>query len=280
MTIYDVRESVHVRPDQRSVVGDILDKGQVNKAVKDQDVVYNFAGIADIDECMDRPEDTVRYNILGNIIILEAAKEVRAKRFIFASSAYVYSEHGYFYQSSKRSAELFIENYRQLFGLPYTILRYGSLYGERANERNSVYNLIKQALATGRIEYSGTGDELREYIHVEDAAKCSVEILEPEYENEHVILTGQQSMKYSDLLEMINEMLGGKIEVVYKKTTRKAHYRITPYSFSPKMGKKLLANPFVDMGQGLLRCMAHVHEEIHSESHEELGVLISEADDT
>ena len=280
VVVFDIAKSLYARDNQEIVVGDILDESKVAATVKGAEAVYNFAGIADIDECINRPTETIKYNILGNAVILEAARNEQVKRFVFASSAYVYSKHGFFYQSSKRSAEMYIENFQQLFGLPFTILRYGSLYGERADMRNSVHRLLHQALATGRIEYAGTGDEVREYIHVEDAAKCSVDILAPQFENENVVLTGQQIMRYRDLLEMIKEMLGGKVEIAYKDSDRDAHYQITPYSFNPKMGKKLVANPFVDMGQGLLRCMQHIYEDIHDESHEELGLLVSEDDST
>ncbi len=278
--VYDIRPSAYLQAEQEMVVGDILDEKSVRAAAEGADVVYNFAGIADIDECAKRPEDTVKYNILGNVIALEAARLGGAERFVFASSAYVYSESGYFYQTSKRSAEMFIENYQQLFGLPYTILRYGSLYGERADDTNSVHRLLTEALSNGRLEYAGTGDEVREYIHVEDAARCSVDILADQFKNEHVVLTGQQAMRYRDLLEMIKEMLGGKVEITYTDSNRAAHYKITPYSFSPRMGKKLTANPFVDMGQGLLRCMSHIYEQLHQDSHEEMGFIVAGEDET
>lgn len=276
VSIFDVRESPYLRESQRMVIGDILDTQSVREAIEGMRVVYNFAGIADIDECVNRPADTVKYNILGNVLALEAARDAGVERFVFASSTYVYSDSGFFYQTSKRAAEMFIENFEQLYGLPYTILRYGSLYGERADSRNSVHRLLTEALSNGRLEYSGTGDEMREYIHVEDAARCSVHILAPEYRNEHVVLTGQQVMRYADLLEMIKEMLGDKVEIFYKQADRRAHYRITPYSFNPKIGKKLTANPFIDMGQGLLRCMSHIYEEIHREAHEEMGFIVPE----
>jgi UDP-glucose 4-epimerase len=141
--------------------------------------------------------------------------------------------------------------------------------------RNSIYKLIKQALEEKRITYKGTGDEKREYIHVKDAAQISVKILEPEFGNQHIILTGNEKMPYMDLLEMIKEMLNNDIEIEIQPSERKAHYKITPYNFSPKLGRKLVSNPHIDMGQGILQCMAEIFEKLNREKHEEMGVIVN-----
>jgi UDP-glucose 4-epimerase len=274
VTIFDVQQSPYLRTGQRMVIGSILDQSSVEQAVEGKDSVYHFAGIADVDECINKPIDTVKLNILGTVNLLEAARVAQVNRFIFGSSAYVYSNSGYFYRSSKQACESFIENYSELFSLKYTCLRYGSLYGARADERNSIYRMIQQALNEGRISYQGTGDELREFIHVRDAAEISVKILEPEFENQHITLTGNEKMRYHDLLEMIKEMIGDHVTIEYLPSQRKAHYKITPYNFSPKLGRKMVNNPHIDMGQGLLQCMAELYEKVHQEKIEEGGLLV------
>lgn len=274
VTILDARPSPYLRHDQEMVVGDILDDSLLEKVTAHQSVVYHFAGIADIDECARKPVSVAQYNILGTVKLLEACRKAGVNRFVFASSAYVYSDSGYFYRSSKQACESFIENFHELYGLEYTCLRYGSLYGDRADDRNSIYRLIRQAMAEGKITYHGTGDEIREYIHVRDAADISVKILSPEFANQHILLTGAEKMRYRDLLEMIREMLGNRIEIDVLPSDRKAHYRVTPYNFSPRLGKKMLINPHIDMGQGLLRCMAEIYEAVHGERHAEMGVFV------
>lgn len=276
VTVFDRTESPYLRHDQAMSVGDLMDPQHLNRIVKNNDVVYHFAGIADIDECKIKPVDTVQINVVGTVNLLEACRKSEIKRFVFASSSYVYSDAGYFYRTSKQACESFIENYNELYGLKYTCLRYGSLYGPRADDRNSIYRLVKQALENNKIVYQGSGDELREFIHVWDAAQSSVKILDTQYENTYITLTGKEKMRYADLLEMINEMLGNSVEIKITPSTRKAHYRITPYNFSPKLGMKLTSNPHVDMGQGLLQCMADIYESIHREKESQLGVFVNE----
>lgn len=255
VTIFDIKTSPYLQEGQKMIVGDLLDQNLIQQVITNKQIVYNFAGIADIDVCAQNPIDTIKYNVLGNAILLDAASKMNVERFVFASSVYVYSDSGAFYKNSKQASELFIESYKQQCGLAYTVLRYGSLYGPRSDERNSIYRLVKNALEKGEINYSGTGDEMREFIHVLDAAKLSVDILSNDFINEYVVLTGNQRMKYNDLLLMIKEMLNQKIEIKYYPNTAKTHYTITPYNYTPKLGKKMVNNPHIDMGQGILQML-------------------------
>lgn len=129
VTNFDRLESPWLRPDQRMVIGDILNEKQVSEVVEGAQVVFNFAGIADMEGALEKPMDTVRYNVLGNTIILEACRIAQVERYVFASTVYVYSKSGGFYRCSKQACELYIENYNETYDLNYTILRYGSLYG-------------------------------------------------------------------------------------------------------------------------------------------------------
>ena len=267
--IYDLRDSPYLRKGQEMIVGDMLDKNKISKAVEGCDVVYNFAGIADLDTATTQPIDTVNQNIFGNALVLDASVKAGVKRFVYASTIYVYSSLGGFYRCSKQAAELYIEEYNKRYGLDFTILRYGTLYGPRADDRNSVYRYLKQALTQRKIVGYGTGDELREYIHVKDAAKLSVDILSEEFKNKHVIITGHHPVKYKDMLNTIKEMLGGKVEIELgppeENSRYSAHYGMTPYSFAPKIGQKLVSNYYTDLGQGLLECLHEISKEVNKQ---------------
>lgn len=263
--IFDVHPSPWLREGQEMVTGDILDPEQVRAAVEGCDYVYNFAGIADLDDATTRPLDTVRLNIIGNIHIMEAALKAGAKRFVYASSIYVYSQKGGFYRCSKQASELYIEEYQRRFGLDFTILRYGTLYGPRADERNSIYRYLKQAMETGQIICRGSGEEMRDYINVRDAAGLSVEILGDEYRNRHIIISGHNPMKFKDMALMVREILGKDVRIEFTEKKNADHYDYTPYSYAPKIGHKLVAHLYLDMGQGLLECLNEMYGERREE---------------
>lgn len=275
--IFDQNESPYLRSDQTMIQGDILNEEQVQEAVAGSEFVFNFAGIADIDEARARPLDTVRNNILGNSIILEACRIKGVARIIFASSVYVYSQSGAFYRVSKQACENYIEVYQDVYGLDYTVVRFGTLYGSRADERNAIYRYIKQGILEGQIDYEGHRDAQREYIHVEDAARACVDILKPEFINQHIVLTGTQTLKVGELLEMIKEILPGSLRINFGFTGKKtAHYIMTPHKYSPKIGRKLIPDLQVDLGQGLHQQIEDLYYKYHPELNDMEGVWIKE----
>ena len=261
--IFDKNKSKHIKKNQKMIIGDILDDDLINSSISNMDIVYNFAGISDIEECHSNPIDTINYNILGNANIIKSSINNNVKRFLFASSAYVYSSAGSFYRISKQASEQIVESYFTNSKINYTILRYGSLYGERSNKKNYIYNLLYSALKYDKIDFYGNGDEIREFIHVRDAAELSVKVLDRKNKSEILMLTGSNSIKYIDLLDMINEILMGKIKItIFPKKTGVARYKMTPYSFNPKMAKKLMINPHIELGQGILNIINNIHEDI------------------
>lgn len=269
VTVFDRRPSPYLAAGQRQVLGDILDRDAVMASVAGHDVVYNFAGMADIDEALHKPIETAQLNIIGCAHMLDAARMAGAARFVQASTIYVSSEAGGFYRASKQACELWIEEYGRQFGLTYTLLRYGTLYGERSDRRNSVYRYLQEALISRRITVHGTGDEIREYIHVRDAAASSVTILAEAFKNQSVILTGHQPMRFRDLLHMIREIVGSDVVVEIVPAEADAarstgHYSYTPYTFRPKLGRKLVAASYIDLGQGLVECLDAIHAEQES----------------
>jgi len=252
VTIFDKSSNLYFNDKQKFIKGDTLSSSDLSKAIKGNDIVYNFSGISEIDEVKKNPIEGVKQNILSNVMILDLCKKYKIKRYIFGSSIYVHSNSGNFYKSTKIACESLIESYEEVYGLNYTILRYGSIYGLRSDNRNGIYNFIFQAIKDKKINFNGKSDALREYIHVLDASRISVEILNKKYTNKHIILTGNQSTKIKDLITMIKNILNNnKIKVTYKET-KNSHYHMTPYSYNPKFGIKLTSNPSVDLGQGLL----------------------------
>lgn len=258
--VFDRTKSSYLSTNQEMIIGDIQDAAAVMKAAKGCEVVYNFASVADIGEARKQPSETVTVNIQGNLNALDAARAAGAKRYVLASTVYVYSEAGSFYRASKQAAEKYVEVYGSEFGLNYTILRYGSLYGRRAPAWNGIRKLLESAMKTNILSYVGNESAMREYIHVEDAARLSVQILGSEYENQHIIVTGPERMAVKSFLQMIAEMLPNEVKIEFRNEAGEIHYVMSPYSFNPKVGRKLTAPYHVDLGQGILDCLAELKE--------------------
>ncbi|HNO75102.1 NAD-dependent epimerase/dehydratase family protein [Nitrosomonas mobilis] len=260
--LFDRQPSPYQRADQEMIVGNLMDLDQVIKATQNASIVYNFAAIADIDEAHNDPLATANINVIGNMHALEAARFAGVRRFVFASSVYVFSESGSFYRASKQAAERFTETYHERYGLDYTILRYGSLYGRRADKRNGIYRMLYEALQKHTITYQGSGEALREYIHVEDAARMSVQILAPEFANRHLVLTGQEKLRVRDVMTMIAEIMPNPVALHFDEAHLVHHYQVTPYAFQPRIGRKLVLNEHVDLGQGLIDCIREIHQQL------------------
>jgi UDP-glucose 4-epimerase len=111
--ILDRSHSPWLRKDQKMLIGDILNTEFINQTIAECYAVYNFAAIADLDKALNRPIDTVRVNILGNVEILEACRQNNVSRYFYASTVYVNSREGGFYRCSKRAAEQYVEQYQQ-----------------------------------------------------------------------------------------------------------------------------------------------------------------------
>jgi len=262
--IFDRDVSPWLRSDQRIIVGDLLDYQKVADAVTGSDVVYNFAALADLNQARSKPIATVQVNVLGNVHILEACRQHHVRRFVYASTVYVYSREGGFYRCSKQASEHYVEEYQKSYGLNYTILRYGSLYGPRSDTTNGLFRIIRSALATGKVRYEGSSEAMREYIHVEDAARASVAALGDDFLNQSVVLTGQEPMRVLDLLKMIAEILGMPDAVEFTEGEYPDHYVRTPYAYQPKLGRKYSPPIHVDLGQGLLQLIDEIHSALSS----------------
>ncbi len=222
------------------------------------EIVYNFAGLADLNKAKDLPLESMQLNVIANINILEASKSAGVELVVYASSVYACGTKGSFYGISKFTSEKIMEEYNQKCGINYIVVRYGSLYGSGADESNGMCRLLKQALK-GKISHEGTGQEVREYIHTRDAAKLSVDIIEDvEFHNNTFTLTGLEPITQEDLFKMINEILEDSIDIEYTSSIDKGHYLYTPYSFRPTVARKLASCSFFDLGQGIVECLEDV----------------------
>jgi UDP-glucose 4-epimerase len=258
VTIFDNNLSDWKTDDQKIIIGDIFNQTDLKNAMKDIDYVYHFAGIADILESKKDPVKTINTNIVGTSLALKASIDNSVKRFIMASTLYVYSPYGSFYRASKQASEIIIETFHKEYGINFTFLRYGSLYGPRAQDWNGLQRYISQIVNNGSIIYNGSGAEKREYIHAYDAARISVDILSNEYLNKAVTITGQQNFSSKEVLEMIFEISGIRKKIIYKENSNPDHYISTPYRYSPKSSEKITPTQYKDFGEGILEIIESI----------------------
>jgi len=80
----------------------------VSEAVSGAKYVYHLAGVADIDEAVAKPRETVIQNIIGSINVIEACIKAGVEKLLYASTVYVYSDKGSFYRVSKQAVELLL----------------------------------------------------------------------------------------------------------------------------------------------------------------------------
>jgi len=251
VTIYDRKVSKYKKNNQKFIKGKIDDKQKLSKLLKNADYVFHFAGVADIAKANKNPLKAINDNIIGTANILESCVMNNIKRIIFASSIYVYSNQGGIYRSTKQACELLIKNYSDLYGLKFTNLRLGSLYGSRANNFNPINKAILQAMNENVIDRQGDGKEIRNYINVKDAANNVKEIIKKKYENTNVDMMGSQSIRVSEMFDKISKYLNKKITINYSGISDEAHYKKNPFNYKPAKSFKLNKFKQINLDDGI-----------------------------
>tara|TARA_B100000700_G_C14965432_1_gene818606 strand:- start:346 stop:1209 length:864 start_codon:yes stop_codon:yes gene_type:complete len=251
VVVFDIKKSKWIRADQKMCVGSILNFKSLEKAIKGSDIIFHFAALADLDEAAHKPIQTVRKNIMGTVSILELAKKYGVKRFIYASSIYSLSVQGGFYRCSKKAAEDYIEEYYKNYGLNFTIIRYGSLYGTRTNKSNGVYKIVNDAIKNKQLQYVGSKKVIRKYINVLDASKASANTILPKYANKYVNITGERSYKVTYLLNTVSKFLKLPNRVKYLNASVTGHYIKSPKLFKLRTGINYRLSKYIKLKKGI-----------------------------
>jgi UDP-glucose 4-epimerase len=218
-----------IRPPHRSDISyrhvDVLDLAAVVQATRDCQIVFHLAGVSDANDALARPVAAVQVNIAGTGNVFEASRRNGVSRTVLASTAWVYAgAHGdvpvdeeapfhlpcagHIYTSSKITSELIAHNYHELYGTPFTILRYGDAYGPRMSEEFVIPRFVHQALKGKTISVHSDGSQFRNYVYVEDLADAHVLALSAEAENEVFNLKGPEPITIRRVAEMIHATLG------------------------------------------------------------------------
>ena len=238
--IFDIKKPFFFKNYNKFYIGNMLSSKILEKILGNTEILYNFAALADIDIARYQPVETAKINILGVTKILTLCKKHKIKRFVQASSIYANSQEGGFYGISKRSAEDYIEEFSKLFNLKYTILRFGSLYGERADKNNGIKKLINEAKNNKRLIYRGSRSASRRYIHVMDAAQLCCEILKKKYTNKRLTITGKKTVKIKNLINFFAKNFDiKKNKIKFRNEKETGHYASKPTPIKIKDSVKL-----------------------------------------
>ena len=222
-----------------------------SKLNKTYDYVFNFASIADIGEADSNFDKTIDINVSGCLNTLKFCKSAKIKAYIYASSMYVFGDKGGIYGATKKISEMLVEKYAAEYSFDFTLLRYGSLYGPGAHDWNSIIKNVKKIKQDKSLTHWGNGSEVREYIHIKDAAKLTTQCLVGKFKNQAITITGQQKYTSREVIEMIFEMLKIKPDIEFLDSYDGPHYTYTPYTVSPKPSLKVVPTEYIDFSQGL-----------------------------
>src|SRR6266849_5720042 len=149
--IFDLVDSPYHEPGEiRTVIGDLEDHDSVRAAVAGCDVVTHLAAVSDVNIVVDDPTKASAINVGGTAAVLEAARAEGVRRVVYASTVWVYGGADgvepldedtqlalpdHLYTATKLAGEMYCRSYAELYGLEYTVLRFGIPYGPRSRRR-------------------------------------------------------------------------------------------------------------------------------------------------
>ena len=175
------------KPNYKFVHGDITDKELVDKLFAEEkfDVVINFAAESHVDNSIKNPSIFLTTNIIGTQVLMDASLKYGVKRYHQVSTDEVYGDlpldrpdllftedtpihTSSPYSSSKAGADLLVGAYYRTFGLPATISRCSNNYGPYQFPEKLIPLMVSKALKGEKLPVYGTGENVRDWIHVHD----------------------------------------------------------------------------------------------------------------
>ncbi|MCA6071811.1 MAG: NAD-dependent epimerase/dehydratase family protein [Endomicrobium sp.] len=213
---------------------DIFDKkavGDIFKKEKPQIVIHKAAQI-DVRKSVADPFFDAEVNILGSINVLNACVKNKVKKIIFASSGgTIYGESGVSapdeetktnplspYGIAKNSVENYIKFYSTVYGLEYTILRYGNVYGPRQDPRGEagvIAIFAAKMLRNEDVNVFGDGKQMRDYVYVIDAVDANIRALS-KGKNQIVNIGASKAVSVNKLVKIMSEAAGYKKKAIQR----------------------------------------------------------------
>jgi UDP-glucose 4-epimerase len=229
VTVIDHRVRPH-RSDVQFEDIDLLDLSSVQAATRGADQIFHLAAVSNVNYAFKYPAYSTALNIMGTTNVLEAARVNGAKRVHLASTVWVYNGApgegaadesvpfylngaGHIYTSTKMACEMLCHNYGELYGLPFTVLRYGIPYGPRMREELLIPIFLKKALAGEPLTISGDGSQFRKFVYVKDIARAHVLAMQERAAMQTYNLEGPQKVTVLEVAERIRDLLGEGVKI-------------------------------------------------------------------
>lgn len=210
------------------VIGDINDPIKTKEALKGVNAVIHMAGLIVVPDSVKDPVLYCQNNVIGTVNLLECMRAANVKKIIFSSSACVYGTPEKLpihegaplhpdnpYGASKASIESFVQVYNATFGFDVTILRYFNPFGPgemHEPETHAIPNFIKSTLAKKPIPLYWKGEQVRDFIYIEDLARAHVDVLKLKGFNIFNIGT-ETGVKVKDVIDLIFKIVGYEVPI-------------------------------------------------------------------
>lgn len=217
------------------VKADVLDLQRLIQETEGYDTIYHLAAEANVNRFYDSPIYSNQITSVSTLNVLEAARVNHLKRVLLASTEWVYgttegnsddeineetptaNSPDHLYTSSKIAAEMFCKNYKRLYDVDYTIMRFGIPFGERARPATVTPIFLSRILNGNEITIHGTGSQTRQFIYVKDIAKGCVACLHENAKNEIINLEGHEVISVLDIVRNLEKILDKKANLKFIK---------------------------------------------------------------
>lgn len=218
--------SVMDDPNFRFIKADICDREAVNQLFEEEkpDIIVNFAAESHVDRSIEDPGVFLRTNILGTQVLMDACRKYGIGRYHQVSTDEVYGDLPldrpdlFFteetpihtsspYSASKASADLLVLAYHRTFGLPVTISRCSNNYGPYHFPEKLIPLMIANCLNDKPLPVYGKGENVRDWLYVEDHCKAIDLIIRKGRVGEVYNIGGHNEMKNIDIVKLICKAL-------------------------------------------------------------------------
>ena len=251
VNLLDQKKSKYKKKNQKLFIANIKNLKTLLKATKKTDILFHFAASADLIKSNENPFHAIDDNIFGTVNILRACVKNNVKKIFFASSIYAISEQGGIYSKTKLASEMIIESICKMYNIKFVILRFGTVYGERANQFNTVKNFIDNAKKFKKVYRNTQGKELRSYINVNDVIKIIFLLNKKKYEDEYYNIFGDKKITVRNLLNIIQKQIPGTKISYSRIDKRRFNYKTNPFTYKLRKGKFIKLRKYTDLKEGI-----------------------------